>query len=133
MQDVSYIPENLVDIERRALRTQFLPFVEQVSELLSPFGMKVKIARDDKDGKEFVALCNMEANKLAELATDLTPLEITYFRNVVEAIMTSYPANSIGKNQALALTNTLKANMTNVTAQQLLSALVSRQWLVSSK
>lgn len=71
------------------------------------------------------------SGSVAEQATDLTPLEISYFRAVVEMIATEYPGYSIGSAQALNIagSNALKSKMSKSDAETLLTALVSRNWL----
>ncbi len=54
-------------------------------------------------------------------------------RPQIQAIMTSYPANSIGSTHALRLRSELQGNMAGLTAQALLGSLTSRGWLAKSK
>lgn len=92
------------------------------------------MVRRGRDGQHlWVVLCNTEAGDIAQHATDLSPLEITYYRTVVEAIVTSYPAYSISTNNALHQTTLLESTMRRADAETLLGALVSRGWLSKSK
>lgn len=107
-------------------------FLEDASGLLEPFGMRIKRGMAD-DGVGWVVLANDEAGDIGRMATDLTPLEISYYRALIEAIMLSHPANSVSNAQALRLTGELKGNMSKRDAEKLLGALTSRGWLAKSK
>ncbi|EKC99079.1 DNA repair-related protein [Trichosporon asahii var. asahii CBS 8904] len=107
-------------------------FLEEASTLLEPFGMRIKRAKSD-DGVGWVVLANDETGDIGRMATDLSSLEISYFRALLEAIMLSHPANSVSNAQALRLTTDLKGNMSKRDAETLLGALTSRGWLAKSK
>lgn len=107
-------------------------FLEEASTLLEPFGMRIKRAKAD-DGTGWVVLANDETGDIGRMATDLSPLEISYFRALLEAVMLSHPANSVSNAQALRLTTDLKGNMSKRDAETLLGALTSRGWLARSK
>ncbi|TXT07456.1 hypothetical protein VHUM_03176 [Vanrija humicola] len=78
--------------------------------------------------------CNTAPDAVGTQATDLTPLEVSFFRLVVKAIVQSYPHNSIGSGAALRLVRDLKTGtLSNSQAQELLGALTSRGWLAKSK
>lgn len=112
-------------------RSGLKDFLDEISVLLEEVSMYV---RRGQEGKHiWVVLCNTEAGDIAQHATDLTPLEITFYRTVVEAIITSYPANSVSTAEALHQTAELESTMKRSDAEHLLSALVSRQWLAKSK
>lgn len=51
----------------------------------------------------------------------------------VDAIITSYPANSIGSNAARNLTSKLKGTMLKSVAENLLKSFVARGWLSISR
>ncbi|CAD6579809.1 MAG: hypothetical protein TREMPRED_002588 [Tremellales sp. Tagirdzhanova-0007] len=112
----------------------FFDFKHDISGLLQEVGMELRSGREEGGpGKQWVILVNNDPNDVALQASDLTPLEIAYYREVIQAIMSSYPANSIGSTRALRLTTTLKANMTRLAAEALLGSLTSRGWLAKSK
>lgn len=108
-----------------------LSFIGEINELLMPLGMEVKRGRREQDetGTLVWSLINKDTSSLSELATDMTTLEISYFRQVIESIVESYPANSIGASRALKIAGELTAAMPRTHAESLLKALVSRGWL----
>jgi hypothetical protein len=96
--------------------------------------MIVKRGADETTGRKWTALVNTEGvGDIAQQATDLSPLEISYVRAVIGAIVESYPANSVGSRQATSLVKDLNGQMTQSAAQALLKALVSRGWLATSE
>ncbi|BEJ03151.1 hypothetical protein CcaverHIS641_0103260 [Cutaneotrichosporon cavernicola] len=109
-------------------------FLEQITTLLEPLGLLVKRGPDETTGRKWTALVNTEGTgDIAQLATDLTPLEISFVRVVIGAIVESYPANSIGSRHAVGLVKDLNGQMTKSAAQALLKSLVSRGWLSISE
>lgn len=108
-------------------------FLAEISSLLEPFGLLIKRSADEVSGRRWTALVNAEGEgDVAKQATDMTPLEISYVRAVIAAIVESYPANSVGSRHAVGLVKDLKGQMTQSAAQALLKALVSRGWLAKS-
>lgn len=95
--------------------------------------MAIKRTADETSGRPWTALVNAEGvGEIAQQATDLSPLEISFVRAVIAAIVESYPANSVGSRHALGLVKDLNGQMTQTSAQNLLKALVSRGWLAAS-
>ncbi|BEJ10872.1 hypothetical protein CspHIS471_0102940 [Cutaneotrichosporon sp. HIS471] len=109
-------------------------FLEQITTLLEPLGLLVKRGPDETTGRKWTALVNTEGTgDIAQLATDLTPLEISFVRAAIGAIVESYPANSIGSRHAVGLVKDLNGQMTKSAAQALLKSLVSRGWFSTSE
>lgn len=119
--------------EHRADSRGLNAFLGEISTLLEPFGLSIKRSADEISGRKWTALVNAEgAGDIAQQATDLSPLEISYVRNVIAAIVESYPANSVGSRHAIGLVKELNGQMTQSAAEGLLKALVSRGWLAKS-
>lgn len=95
--------------------------------------MAVKKGFTEDAGKQWIVLCNTESGSVSQLATDLTPLEISFVRELISAIVASYPANSLGSAEALSLTRNLNGHMSKASAEQLLLSLVSRGWFARSE
>ncbi|ORY29774.1 hypothetical protein BCR39DRAFT_530972 [Naematelia encephala] len=111
-------------------------FVRDVSTVLGDVGMEVRFIREETSrGRSWVVLVNTDAAGAAQSASDLSSVELAYYREIVSGIVTSYPANSLGSNHALRLSRALPdgLNMTQSQAQSLLGPLVSRGWLAKSK
>ncbi|WOO80477.1 Non-structural maintenance of chromosome0s element 1 [Vanrija pseudolonga] len=119
----------------RANKEGLTAFLAEVSALLEAVDMVVKRARDESpQGRWWIVLCNTAPDAVGTHATDLTPLEVSFFRLVVKAIVQSYPHNSIGSGAAVRLVRELQsATISNSQAQELLGALTSRGWLAKSK
>lgn len=110
----------------------FIEFLNEVSTVLDGLGMAVKFGADEATGQKMVILRN-EADDVALQATDLSALEISYFRAVIEAIVKEYPGYSISSVMAYNLTSTLMSKMTPSDAETVLQVLVARQWLLKSQ
>ncbi|WRT63937.1 uncharacterized protein IL334_000864 [Kwoniella shivajii] len=109
-------------------------FLIDVSDILHDLGMEVATGQEQSGkGKGWVVLRNIDPSEVALYATDYTPLEIDYYRRVVQGIIESYPANSIAHGQALNLVSELESNMARHVAENLLNSLCSRGWLSKSK
>lgn len=68
------------------------------------------------------------------MATEYSPLEIAFFKAVVEQIMLApNESYSISSMAALREVSSLKGNMTKTQAEVLLSSFVARGWLVKSR
>lgn len=94
----------------------------------------IKRTADEVTGRKWTAIVNAEGvGDVAKQATDLTPLEISFVRAVIAAIVESYPDNSVGSRHATSLVKDLNGQMTQSVAQALLKALVSRGWLAMSE
>ncbi|EIW66484.1 hypothetical protein M231_03019 [Tremella mesenterica] len=111
----------------------FKSFLDEIGHMLEEVGMNVREGREEiGKGRQWIVLCNTDPSDVALSATDLTPLEITFYREMIAEIMESYPANSIGHNRAIALVNRLDGSLTRSAAEAVLRALVSRGWLAKS-
>ncbi|KAL7420136.1 hypothetical protein Q5752_005102 [Cryptotrichosporon argae] len=124
--DAEFVPA------QRATPEGLVEFLSEITTLLEPLGMEIKNGAEETTGSRWVVLCNNSASDVGQLATDLSPLEIAYYREVLSEIIASYPANSIGSNAALKLTLRLASTMARSVAEALLGALVSRGWLSRS-
>ncbi|TRM61924.1 hypothetical protein BD626DRAFT_500928 [Schizophyllum amplum] len=79
---------------------------------------------------------NMKGDEVAQVATDYSPVEIAYFKALVEQIIMA-PRNAFSISSFLALReiNELKpkANMTKSQGEETLASFVNRGWLAKSK
>ncbi|ODO05000.1 hypothetical protein I350_05612 [Cryptococcus amylolentus CBS 6273] len=106
-----------------------------LSDMLHVASMEIAQARDQRTGDTSYILRNIDATEVAKLATDLNQQEVDFYRKLVEAIMISYPANSLANGQARSLVKDLEGTTKppQSWAAKLLESLVSRGWISRSK
>ncbi|WVQ77331.1 hypothetical protein IAR50_007015 [Cryptococcus sp. DSM 104548] len=109
--------------------------VLELSDILHVASMEIAKGQDQRTGAVFYVLRNVDATEVARLATDLNQQEIDFYRKLVEAIMISYPANSLANGQARSLVKDMEGNTKppQSWAAKLLESLVSRGWISRSK
>ncbi|KAI0928564.1 hypothetical protein AcW1_005769 [Taiwanofungus camphoratus] len=131
-------------------------FISKINDSLNPLNLELAQMHDEFTGKEICVLVNRKGDEIAQLATDYSAVEITYFKAIVsinklwycscprtvmlfamfqvEQIMLapneSYTVSSLA---ALREVNALKANMTKAQAEVVLNSFVVKGWLVKSK
>ncbi|KAF8136697.1 Nse1 non-SMC component of SMC5-6 complex-domain-containing protein [Boletus edulis] len=109
-------------------------FVTEINTSLNPLDLEFRHLMDEQTGIEMYAVVNTKDDEIAQMATDYTPLEIAYFKAVVEQIMlASHEAYSVSSLAALREVSSLKSNMTKSQAEAVLASLVAKGWLLKSK
>ncbi|KAK4685011.1 non-structural maintenance of chromosomes element 1, partial [Tremellales sp. Uapishka_1] len=109
-------------------------FLEELRNPLSELGMGIKTGMDESErGRLWLVLVNINPASPADLATDYSPLEISYFREMITAIITSHPENSIGSNAAIRVARTLETPLATSMAESLLETFVARGYFLKSK
>ncbi|KAG9318781.1 Nse1 non-SMC component of SMC5-6 complex-domain-containing protein [Chiua virens] len=109
-------------------------FVTDINIALNPLDLEFRHLSDEQTGTEMYAVVNTKDDEVAQMATDYTPLEIAYFKAVVEQIMLApHNAYSVSSLAALREVTALKSNMTKSQAESVLGSLVAKGWLLKSK
>ncbi|KAI0665150.1 Nse1 non-SMC component of SMC5-6 complex-domain-containing protein [Cubamyces menziesii] len=123
-----------LDIEYRSDRNSWDTFVAKINDELNPLDLEFAHLYDEVSGKEMYAVVNRKGDEIAQMATEYSPIEIAYFKAVLEQIMLapneSYCVSSLA---ALREVNSLKSNMTKSQAEATLSSFVAKGWLLKSK
>ncbi|KAH9005218.1 Nse1 non-SMC component of SMC5-6 complex-domain-containing protein [Lactarius hatsudake] len=109
-------------------------FLATLNKSLDPLDLELSRTRDEITGKDMYALVNRRDDEIARIASDYSPLEISYFRALVEQIMLA-PSNSysISSLAALREVNALTSPMTKTQAESVLASFVAKGWLLKSK
>ncbi|KAF8557236.1 hypothetical protein OG21DRAFT_1505435 [Imleria badia] len=109
-------------------------FVSEINKSLNPLDLEFRHLMDEQTGVEMYAVVNTKDDEIAQMATDYTALEISYFKAVVEQIMlASREAYSVSSLAALREVSSLKSSMTKSQAESVLASLVAKGWLLKSK
>ncbi|KAF9483921.1 hypothetical protein BDN70DRAFT_873327 [Pholiota conissans] len=109
-------------------------FVTKINHSLDNFELEFRALHDEITGKEMYALVNRKGDDIAQMATDYTPIEITFFKAIVERIMLApHESYSISSMAALREPTAAKLNITKSQAEVVLGSFVAKGWLLKSK
>ncbi|VDB89665.1 unnamed protein product [Peniophora sp. CBMAI 1063] len=107
--------------------------VKEVNQSLNSFDLEFSRGHDEITGVEMWALVNRRDDEVAQVASDLSPSEITYFKALVEEIILA-PDHAYSISSIAAMRDPVKpANMTKPGAETVLASFVARGWLLKSR
>ncbi|KAI0780812.1 Nse1 non-SMC component of SMC5-6 complex-domain-containing protein [Trametes elegans] len=123
-----------LDIEYHGDRNSWDNFVAGVNDALNPLDLEFVHVHDEVSGKEVYAVVNRKGDEIAQMATEYSPVEIQYFKAVLEQIMLA-PNESfcVSSLAALREVNSLKSSMTKSQAEATLNSFVAKGWLLKSR
>ncbi|KAI9206342.1 Nse1 non-SMC component of SMC5-6 complex-domain-containing protein [Polychytrium aggregatum] len=105
-------------------------FLHHVAEQLLIVDMALKSVQNPLTGEVFWALTNINGDDIAEMATDLTFAEVSFFKHMVEQIMvTEDETFEVSSMKCLADCTRLKHPIAKKEAQRLLDSWVEQGWL----
>ncbi|KAF8343941.1 Nse1 non-SMC component of SMC5-6 complex-domain-containing protein, partial [Cantharellus anzutake] len=119
----------------------FNDMVVQTNRSLEPLGLAFRRGDSEVDGRVFWAITNDKGDEIAQMATQYSPNEVAYFRQLasctaVEQIMTA-PNETFCVSSLAALREvsslTTRGNMTKAQAEIVLQSFVVRGWLLKSR
>ncbi|RIB25033.1 Nse1 non-SMC component of SMC5-6 complex-domain-containing protein [Gigaspora rosea] len=113
---------------------EFQEFISTINQKLNLVDMEFRRSHDEDDGNPVWALVNTNGDEIAKLATEYTPAEISYFKRLIELIVTAdddaFSASSI---MALKEASKIKTPLSKSAAETLLQRFVDDKWLVQSQ
>ncbi|KAL1745609.1 Nse1 non-SMC component of SMC5-6 complex-domain-containing protein [Schizophyllum fasciatum] len=125
-----------VNISYKDSREEWENVIKDVNNALNALDLQFVRQAEQAKGVPMWAMVNMKGDEVAQVATDYSPVEIAYFKALVEQIIMA-PRNAFSISSFLALReiNELKpkANMTKSQGEETLSSFVNRGWLVKSR
>ncbi|KAI5899730.1 uncharacterized protein SCHCODRAFT_02485674 [Schizophyllum commune H4-8] len=125
-----------VNVSYKNTREEWEDVIRNVNNALNALDLQFVRQVEQEKGIPMWALINLKGDEVAQVATDYSPVEIAYFKALVEQIVMA-PRNSFSISSFLALReiNELKpkANMTKSQGEETLSSFVNRGWLVKSR
>ncbi|TCD61082.1 hypothetical protein EIP91_009049 [Steccherinum ochraceum] len=126
--------DETLEINFEDSRDSWDKWVQKINEALNPIDLEFAHMSDQNSGKELYALVNRRGDEIAQMATEYSPNEIAYFKNLIEKIMLapneSYCISSLA---ALREASQLKTTMTKSQAEVVLNSLVAKGWLHYSR
>ncbi|KJA27517.1 hypothetical protein HYPSUDRAFT_130943 [Hypholoma sublateritium FD-334 SS-4] len=109
-------------------------FVAKINRSLDKLQLEFRALHDELTGKEMYAIVNRKDDEIAQMATDYTPAEITFFKAVVEQIILApHEAYSVSSIAALRELTAAKITITKAQAEVVLASFVAKGWLLKSK
>lgn len=132
--DVVNASNNTLNIPNTKDRGSWDAFVAKINRSLDKLDLEFRYMHDELSGKEMYAIVNRKGDEIAQMATDYTPAEITFFKAIVEQIILApREAFSVSSLAALRELNAAKLSMTKSQAEIVLASFVSKGWLLKSK
>ncbi|KXN85456.1 hypothetical protein AN958_11260 [Leucoagaricus sp. SymC.cos] len=111
-------------------------FLKVLNTSLDKLELGFKSLSDQRTGQVVFAIVNLKGDAAAQMATEYTPVEIAYFKALVEQIMIAprhkYSITSLVAMREVSMIKP-KTNITKSQAEIVLSTFVARGWLVKSK
>ncbi|KAI8810782.1 hypothetical protein BJ742DRAFT_800110 [Cladochytrium replicatum] len=118
-------------LERNNLPTEIEQFFGRVNEQLEQVDMKLVRTIDPNTGEYYVVLVNLNGDEVAQLATQFSPAEISFFKLLVEEIVgNDFQISSIS---ALQLCSSTKPSLSKKDAEAVLDRLVADRWIHESE
>jgi hypothetical protein len=65
----------------------WIAFMDRINGSIDKLELQLQTIHDELSGNEMCALVNLKGDEIAQLATDYTPVEIAFFKAIVEQIM----------------------------------------------
>jgi len=107
-------------------------YVGVINKSLSFISFEIRPVKSEENGETFYGIINTKNDDVAKLATLLQPIQIQYFKAVLDAIIQSGDGK-IKKNDAITTRTELKQNFKATQAEELLAKLVKDRWLFESE
>ncbi|TRM57546.1 Nse1 non-SMC component of SMC5-6 complex-domain-containing protein [Schizophyllum amplum] len=128
--------EEGLNLSYKDSREEWETVVKDVNNALNALDLQFVRQVEQTKGIPMWGIVNMKGDEVAQVATDYSPVEIAYFKALVEQIIMA-PRNAFSISSFLALReiNELKpkANMTKSQGEETLASFVNRGWLAKSK
>ncbi|XP_052776528.1 non-structural maintenance of chromosomes element 1 homolog [Mya arenaria] len=110
-------------------KTQLLlDFCHLINSNISMFGMEIKKACDEMNGKSFYGLVNTTETSVALLSSQYTENELDFVKKLIEEFVKS-DRGSIGSIAAMDITDSLPKKMSKVEADAFLDRLIHERWI----
>ncbi|CAH3015839.1 unnamed protein product [Porites evermanni] len=106
----------------------FVNFVEAVNKNLRSLDMEIRQGISEDSGAVHYGLVNTAEDEHSKMATDFSPNEITFFKKVMDAIVTSTDG-TVSSLDAMNIGADLDKRINITRAEELLRRLVKDQWM----
>ena len=115
-------------------RSQIRAFLTTVNSQISPFNLRLKKGKSEKDGSPSYVLVTVVSNDLNKLLVggDFTRVDLEYFESFIELICTGTDQDALGfvnSIEALNLADQVTLKITKAAAKDLLDKLVEEKYL----
>ncbi|CEG63021.1 hypothetical protein RMATCC62417_00235 [Rhizopus microsporus] len=112
--------------------TDFAIFVAQINKLLEELDYSLRRSRNERTGDNYISLVNVKQDKMTEIASNYTPAELNYCKELFDAIVNADNENfAISSMNAIRLGQRLK--LTQKETQDVLERLVQDGWIAEEE
>ncbi|GES75289.1 hypothetical protein RCL_jg8844.t1 [Rhizophagus clarus] len=118
--------------EATAIQDQetFTEFMTTLNTKLNSIELEFRKSHNEEDGTAVWALVNTNGDEIAQMATDYSPIEISFFRRLIELIITADDESfSVSSITALKEVVKLKTSITKSNGEILLQRFIDDKWL----
>ncbi|KAI0050930.1 hypothetical protein FA95DRAFT_1580992 [Auriscalpium vulgare] len=132
--DIVKAADETLDVPFAVGDAGFVAFVHTINESINGLDLELSRLHDEVTGREMYALVNRRGDEVAQIASDYSPLEIAYFKALLEQIVLApNRAYSVSSLAALREVNQLKSSMSKTQAEAVLASFVAKGWLLKSQ
>ncbi|KAI7858399.1 Nse1 non-SMC component of SMC5-6 complex-domain-containing protein [Circinella umbellata] len=111
-------------------RVEFDDFFNVINAEIGEIDLALRTTNDERDGSTLLGLVNAKEDEIAQIATKYTPNEITYFREMLETIITADDEkNAISSMVALRLGQKMKPQLSQKDTQALIDRFTEDGWI----
>ncbi|CAB4423032.1 unnamed protein product [Rhizophagus irregularis] len=112
----------------------FTEFMTTLNAKLNSIDLEFRKSHNEEDGSAVWALVNTNGDEIAKMATEYTPIEISFFRRLIELIVTADDESfSVSSITALKEVVKLKTSISKSNGEILLQRFVDDKWLSRSR
>lgn len=112
----------------------FTEFMTTLNTKLNSIDLEFRKSHNEEDGSAVWALVNTNGDEIAKMATEYTPIEISFFRRLIELIVTADDESfSVSSITALKEVVKLKTSISKSNGEILLQRFVDDKWLSRSR
>ncbi|CAI2175630.1 539_t:CDS:2 [Funneliformis geosporum] len=109
-------------------------FIATINTKLNTVDLELRKSHNEDDGTAVWALVNTNGDEIAQIATEYTAVEITFFRRLIELIVTAEDEEfSVSSIIALKEVSKLKVPLSKSNGETLLQRFTDDKWLIRSR
>ncbi|KAF7725862.1 hypothetical protein EC973_009194 [Apophysomyces ossiformis] len=111
-------------------KKDFADFLGDINGQINDIDLALRRSHDEKDGHAVIGLVNTKDDEISQVATNYTPSEITYVRQLIEMIvMADDDDYAVKAMAAIRLGQKMKPPISQKDTEDLLDQLVRDNWL----
>jgi non-structural maintenance of chromosomes element 1 len=109
-------------------------FIRELNEELGFFDFKIQAGNNPINGATTFCFINCLSDEISQLATDLSPSELQYFKKLVELIMTNEDTQyQLSSTEALNSNLSITPPLSKQTAEKAISKFIDDKWFLEKE